>query len=71
MLFLGIRLAVRRGVTITLLTEESEQSPLPFNLASLIPIRMDEGAEGISKALTSGFVCPHGPARWLSGPPSI
>jgi hypothetical protein len=63
MLFLGIRSAVRRGVTLTLLNDDSTESPLPFNLSSLAPILMKEkkkeddksDIDMIAEALESGF----------------
>jgi NAD(P)-binding Rossmann-like domain len=56
MLFLGIRAAVRRGITITL--KEEGELLLPFNLVSLNPIaiRQEKGdAEGIAVAMESGW----------------
>ncbi len=56
MLFLGIRSAVRRGVTITLTNDEPGGNPLPFNLASLIPIRTrKEEIKQIANALEAGY----------------
>jgi hypothetical protein len=54
LLFLGIRAAVRRGVTITLTAEPSVV--LPFNLASLNPICMGPGdVEEITSAIGAGL----------------
>ena len=57
MLFLGIRAAVRRGVTITLTQDDPTQNPLPFNITQLNPIRLkDKGnATKIAAAFEQGF----------------
>jgi hypothetical protein len=53
MLFLGIRAAVRRGVTLTI--TKKGQWTLPFNLASLNPIPMGPGdLEQMAAAMESG-----------------
>jgi hypothetical protein len=41
MLFLGIRAAVRRGITVTVTQDDFDSKSLPFNLAALNPIRLD------------------------------
>lgn len=56
MLFLGIRAAVRRGVTVTLTQDNVEDAPLPFNLASLNPIPFAEpDAKKIAEAILAGL----------------
>ncbi len=56
MLFLGIRAAVRRGVTITLTQDDLNKKPLPFNIALLNPIPFGHGdVEKIAAAFQSGF----------------
>lgn len=56
MLFLGIRAAVRRGVTVTLTQDNVENAPLPFNLASLNPIPFAEpDAKKIAEAVIAGL----------------
>ncbi len=54
MLFLGIRAAVRRGITITL--KKEGDSTLPFNLASLNPIEIGgNDAVEIADAMEAGL----------------
>jgi hypothetical protein len=57
MLLLGIRAAVRRGVTITVTQDDPRVEPSPFNLAALNPIWLDNRTdiEGIAKGLAEGF----------------
>jgi hypothetical protein len=57
MLFLGIRAAVRRGVTVTITQDDPRSTASPFNLAALNPIWLDNktDVEGITKALVEGF----------------
>lgn len=56
MFFLGIRAAVRRGVTVTLTQDDLQQAPLPFNISSINPIQLGKGdTELIAKAFEAGF----------------
>ena len=56
MLLLGIRAAVRRGVTLTVSQNASLASSLPFNLAALNPIALDgDEAREMATAMESGF----------------
>jgi hypothetical protein len=57
MLFLGIRAAVRRGVTLTITEDDPRLKASPFNLAALNPIWLENrtDVEGITKALVEGF----------------
>lgn len=54
MLLLGIRSAVRRGVTLTVSQDPSPESLLPFNLAALNPIPL-ESVEAIAAAMEAGM----------------
>jgi hypothetical protein len=57
MLFLGVRAAVRRGVTVTITQDDPRSRASPFNLAALNPIWLNDrnDVEGIMKAFVEGF----------------
>jgi len=57
MLFLGVRAAVRRGVTVTITQDDPRLKASPFNLAALNPIWLDDETDvaGITNALVEGF----------------
>lgn len=57
MLFLGIRSAVRRGITLTISQDNDAGQLLPFNLAALNPILLGEKKEreNITRALETGL----------------
>jgi hypothetical protein len=64
MLLLGIRSAVRRGVTVTVTRDIDEEEGLPFNLTALNPIRLNrfgDDVEAIADAMEHGLV---GLAAW-------
>ncbi len=57
MLFLGIRSAVRRGITLTISQDDDAGRLLPFNLTALNPIHLgeDKEQENITSALETGL----------------